>query len=445
MNSSAFQGPPDPNLIPAPPSAESLELAHGFARATISLLAVSSVLFGARIWSRTVPVIRLGWDDYLIAVGYVRNNISQTLPWSMLTIKSQIMILVDSILLLLTVPFVFNRDPSTFTLADVETSYRYAVLSEPVWSWSMAAVKLSVAALLLRLEQAPLRRRFIWFLVAVQIVLCIYNTFSQLLQCIPLSGAWDLHGASGAKCWSQSALRASSIITSSFNIVTDVVFALLPITFLRGVQRPLRERVVIAILMGLGLFAGAASSMKAVAASQIGQTGDSTAEGIRIGRWSIIEEQVGFIAACIPCLRSPFQRILRRFGLISTQNTSRATEGYPATYGKGTNTATKTKGSHIRMNSGLRSGAMRLKSLKSQDAQSEENILPNGEEARKNEIWRTTELRFEEASSAGNSRESRIADGQRRGSIRAWADGGRHSMSGDEQWGEEKLRKDDVV
>jgi hypothetical protein len=34
--------------------------------------------------------------------------------------------------------------------------------------------------------------------------------------------------------------------------------------------------------------------------------------------WNVVEAQTGIIAACIPCLKSPCERVLRRFGLLST-------------------------------------------------------------------------------------------------------------------------------
>ena len=107
---------------------------------------------------------------------------------------------------------------------------------------------------MLRLEQQRFWRRFLWTMIGLQIAVCIYSTISVLIQCIPLHAAWDLMNLiADKKCWSQEAIRISSICVSSFNIVTDVVFAVLPATFLKKVQIPLRERVIIGGLMGLGI------------------------------------------------------------------------------------------------------------------------------------------------------------------------------------------------
>lgn len=102
--------------------------------------------------------------------------------------------LVNSIMLLKTVPYVFDRDPNTITLQDIIDSNRLAVISQPIWAWAMTGIKVSVALMLLRVEQEIGWRRFLWVMIGLQIVVCIYNNIAQALQCVPLEAAWDLLG-----------------------------------------------------------------------------------------------------------------------------------------------------------------------------------------------------------------------------------------------------------
>jgi len=364
-------GPPDPSLIPAPPTDAANSLAHSFVAVAITLNIISFLLFSGRLWTRAFPVFHMGWDDYVICAAWA-------------------FILSNSILLILTVPYAFSGDLSTFTVADVMYSNKLAILSQPLWAWSMAAIKISVAGMLLRLEQQRFIRRFLWTMIWLQVVVAVYNTLSTTLQCIPLRAAWDILGLmTDAKCWGKNAIRINSICTSSFNIVTDVIFALMPVTFLRKVQIPLRERIVIGLLMALGIFASVASIIKATIAANFGRTDDPNLEGIEMGTWSLIEEQIAFIAACIPCLRKPFQQVLRRFGLVSTLNNTSVKPTAGSGYGR--------MNGHNVSNV---NGAIRMNSMTSSRAQSEEDILgfergtkpgvgPSGQ------IWRTTELRLE--------------------------------------------------
>ncbi|KAK4225623.1 hypothetical protein QBC38DRAFT_510919 [Podospora fimiseda] len=369
-------GPPpgafDPSLIPSPPSEAANAVAHSFTAAAVTLNIISFLLFVGRMYTRSFPVFQMKWDDWVLAAAWV-------------------FVVTNSVLLIMTVPYTFGGDPMAFTLADVIYSNKLAVLSQPIWAWSMATIKISVAGMLLRLERRKPVRTFLWVMIVLIAIVCLYSTLSSLLQCIPLAGAWDLLNMMvDKKCWTKEVIRINSICVSSFNIVTDVIFALMPVTFLRNLQIPLRERIVIAILMGLGVFASAASIVKAVIAANFGKGPDPNLEGINMGTWSVVEEQVAFIAACVPCLRKPFKRVLQKFGLASVSAATKQTGNGYGTSGYG-RMGTSTKNTN---------GAIRMKSLTSSRAQSEEDILSDdhkgGDAAvTEAEIWRTTEVRVD--------------------------------------------------
>jgi hypothetical protein len=209
--------------------------------------------------------------------------------------------------------------PNTFFLSNAQVAFKYAIVAQPLWAWSMATIKISFALMLLRIEQTLSWRRFLWSMIILQIVIGVYNTIGILLQCVPIYKAWDLTGTVPGSCWSKDAQSTSTIVISVINIITDFLFAGLPINFLRKIQRPIRERIIVGMLMGLGVFAGISSIIKITAAAQFGRTGDTINESITIGMWSVIEELVGFIVICVPSLRSPVQRALHTFNGLTTR------------------------------------------------------------------------------------------------------------------------------
>jgi hypothetical protein len=239
----------------------------------------------------------------------------------------------NSGLLLAAVPYVFNHKPNEFFLSDNQAAFKKAAIAQPIWAWSMAFIKVSFALMLLRISPSKSLRRFLWGMIILQIVLAVYNTLATLLQCVPVHKQWDLLGTVPGHCWSRKTIRINSITVSVINVTTDFMLALLPISFLRRVQRPLRERVIVGALMGLGFFAGVASILKIVSVEGYGRTGDLMNESITIGMWSVIEELVGFIVICIPCLRSAFQHVLRYCGLVSTRIKNHSlSRGYGRTF-----------------------------------------------------------------------------------------------------------------
>jgi hypothetical protein len=233
----------------------------------------------------------------------------------------------------MTVPFAFGGDPNAFFLSDAQVAFKYAIISQPLWAWSMCTIKSSFALMLLRIEQKLCWRRFLWIMIILQIVVAVYNTIGILLQCVPIYKAWDLLGTVPGSCWSKDSQSTSTIVVAVFSIITDFIFAALPISFLRKIQRPLRERMIVGVLMGLGVFAGISSIVKITAAVQFGRTNDMISESIKIGMWSVIEELVGFIVICVPCLRSPLQRAIQTFGgMTSRMRQYGKSRGYGRTY-----------------------------------------------------------------------------------------------------------------
>lgn len=323
--------------------------------------------------------------------------------------------LADSTILLLTVPWLFDRDPASMTLADGQDSNFYGIIAQPIWAWSMALIKISVAVMLLRLEQERCWRRFLWAMIGLQVLLGIYNNCSQLLQCIPIEATWHFTDLEDAKCWSASTIRINIICVSTINITTDVIFALVPITFLRKIRRPMREKVLIGVLMGLGLLAAVASSVKVAVSSTFGETGDPGFDGISVGMWSLIEEHIGLIAACIPCLRQPFNKLLHYLGILP----STPTHPYDEMDGEGRNRRRRypetTELSQARSRTGLS-----MKSWKGTKAASmSEEKLTNAGEGASGEIWRTTEVRMEEE----RQRASMMRDGSGKSRSEVWGCG----------------------
>lgn len=255
----------------------------------------------------------------------------------------------------------------------------------------MASIKISVALMLLRFEAHPKRRKFLWAMIVFQIVLSTYNMMSQLFGCIPLRKSWDLSNHVDGRCMPYHVSTASQATVQGCVILTDWIFALLPITFLRKVQRPLRERIVIGFLMGLGVFTGVASIVKLKQIVTMHKSSDSNAEIFVVAMWCSIEALIGFIASCVPCLRGPVQRTLERYGIVKLRQTTTYTYGqYP-----GTRYATQvTTGKTLTANE----PPIRLKRRGSLSGESEEQIVDANEQppVKEGEIWCTTEVHMEE-------------------------------------------------
>ena len=218
----------------------------------------------------------------------------------------------------------FYIDPEDAFLA------RRLLYFSQLWSgWGVALAKISIALLLLRLKTGRGWRIFLYAMVAVQLAAAVHANAMQLAACRPISAGWRLE-TTAEHCWPISVLHAPIYAHGSVAACTDLVFALIPLTFLGSVRRSLRERLVIALLMGLGVFAAAAVVVKLTLVRTYGATGDMLWDSVDLNTWSILEGQLGIVAACVPCLKSPFQAALRRMGLMRDDASRRDWKTYSA-------------------------------------------------------------------------------------------------------------------
>ncbi|KAI4709724.1 hypothetical protein J4E89_005741 [Alternaria sp. Ai002NY15] len=93
------------------------------------------------------------------------------------------------------------------------------------------------------------------------------------------------------------------VAASAVHISTDLVFSLIPITFIRKLQRPRGEKIFLGILMGLGLFASSFAILRTVKASMIPPGGDTFFMTVAPTLWSMLELELALIAATIPTLK----------------------------------------------------------------------------------------------------------------------------------------------
>jgi hypothetical protein len=116
-----------------------------------------------------------------------------------------------------------------------------------------------------------------------------------------------------------------SMIWGGYFAATDFLLATLPITFIRQLKRPLREKIVLGVLMGFGLFTGVAATLKTYYIKEFGTSADYFYHQTKLSIWVMLELFIGIIATSVPCLKLPADRLLAKMGfqLSSITNTNK--------------------------------------------------------------------------------------------------------------------------
>lgn len=128
----------------------------------------------------------------------------------------------------------------------------------------ISAVKISIAFCLLRLSVQKWYTRILYGGTGFIVLMTLACAGTLILQCLPVRAAWDMslrgppYGTGDAKCYSthphphnhskdcsnsilrhigQITFRNLGLMNSSFNILTDILFASLPIPLIWQLQR----------------------------------------------------------------------------------------------------------------------------------------------------------------------------------------------------------------
>lgn len=201
-------------------------------------------------------------------------------------------------------------------------------ITQPIYLWAITTVKTSIALFLLRIAPNKFYKKLLWGISAFLIIYTAVCFMTIVFQCKNLAVLWDF--GVNTTCWTATTLRGLGYTNSSLNIFTDVLFAVLPVPMLWNVQINPRTKVSLICIMGLGVFACAAATVKLSFLVNYGKTGDFLWDSANLTIWTVTECNTGIVAACLPCLKPLFKRILEKSSWAYGSNKSdNKTNNYP--------------------------------------------------------------------------------------------------------------------
>ncbi|KAK7990285.1 integral membrane family protein [Apiospora arundinis] len=260
----------------------------------------------ARLWVRLTMIHRMGSDDYAMIV-------------------AMILSLAGLGLVIPQVIYGAGRHIAYLRPAVATVGLKINFVSQVFYLWAIPAVKMSIGLFLLRIAPNKGYRRALQGVMVFTMAYTMMCFVTLLLQCTNLAVLWD--PTVQAVCWSKQTLQALSYANSIVNIVTDMFFAVLPAPMLWNVQINVRTKASLICIMGLGVFAVAAAIVKSFFISNYGKTGDFLWDSTDLTIWVSTECNTGIIAACLPCLKPLFKRILenttQRYGGSLSHRTDR--------------------------------------------------------------------------------------------------------------------------
>ncbi|KAK9770491.1 putative Integral membrane protein [Seiridium cardinale] len=224
----------------------------------------------ARLWTRFVKYNAQGWDDYLMVV---------TMCCSIVSIALTI------------VMYSYGYGTTIYALDTWQKvgCTKYSGFSAMMNGFSMAFLKCSIGASLLRLQFGRGMTIVVWVCITISILCNSVTLIGSLFKCRPIQVG---------------------------NIVTDLGFSLGPLFYLTKVKVSVYNKWALRGVFLLGLSATVLAIAKCSLLPKLATFTDSTYDGVGISIMALAEFEAGFIAANIPPLKSLFERTLKRvFGV----------------------------------------------------------------------------------------------------------------------------------
>ncbi|KAH7185152.1 uncharacterized protein B0J16DRAFT_414536 [Fusarium flagelliforme] len=246
---------------------------------------ISFIAVVLRLWARISIVRSVGADDYLICVGAL-------LSWSFIgcTIASVNHGLGSHY------EDVIKRGTDNF-IAYLQIVW----LSSIFYNACLGFIKISVLALYTRLGDKVLRKTA-FFMMGVVGCQAGANVLACIFQCSPIPAAYDITiPVEAKKCVD---INAFYLANAAVNIFTDILTYTLPIPLVARLRVPRRQKISLAIILGLGLFACISSIIRITYIPPMLRSTDQTWVISNAMYWSVIETNIGILAASIPSYKA---------------------------------------------------------------------------------------------------------------------------------------------
>jgi hypothetical protein len=173
-----------------------------------------------------------------------------------------------------------------------------------MYATALMLVKISIVTSYLRVFPTTLFRRIMYALSACIVAVWICSILVTIFQCKPVRSAWDFTLA-------RDCLDIVSFFyfTTAFSIFTDFLLCILPLPVFFRLKLPARQKIIVSMLFGIGLFATVASALRISVLKNVNSL-DVTMGSVSTIKWSVVELGTGIICACIPTLKPLFKNLL---------------------------------------------------------------------------------------------------------------------------------------
>ncbi|KAH7166157.1 hypothetical protein EDB81DRAFT_277022 [Dactylonectria macrodidyma] len=267
----------------------------------IVFLAVSWISVALRTYTRAFLMKGYQADDWLMLVG-------------------QLIFTVSCVFILIGVHDGLGRHNKAIKNDSEEVNaLMWQALATATYVLDMMFIKLSIGVFLLRLSAQKVYTWILWVSLAIITVWSCVIFFWDIFQCSPVAKQWDFR-ITGGTCVTPDQIIAAAYSISVMTILSDWLYALLPIPMLWTVKMTKQAKATVIVILGLGIFASIATLIRLRFLADLTDTDDILFAGTDAMVWTLVEPGVAIVASSLATIR-PLLRAMKIKGFESTDRT----------------------------------------------------------------------------------------------------------------------------
>ncbi|KAI0139438.1 hypothetical protein F4776DRAFT_588483 [Hypoxylon sp. NC0597] len=275
---------------------------------------------GGALVATVITMLTFSWLSVSLR-SFVRARLTNGFQWDdWLMLAAQINFTVSCVFILVGVQNGLGRHNRSLDQYHEIQALMYQALATATYVLNMWLIKLSIGIFLLRLAS---QKRYTYTLYASIVIVSIWSVvlfFWNIFQCNPVAAQWDytiLQNDPTSHCVSADEIVNAAYALSVMNILSDWLYALLPIPMLWAVKMTTQAKLTVVVVLGLGIFASIATLVRLKFLSDLTDLADILHAGTDAMVWTLVEPGVAIVASSLVTIR-PLLRLWKIKGFGTT-------------------------------------------------------------------------------------------------------------------------------
>ncbi|KAJ5493059.1 hypothetical protein N7539_001805 [Penicillium diatomitis] len=276
---------------------------------TIIFLIIMPLFVVTRIWSRVKTKSGLGWDDWTI-------------------LASATCAIVVMALMLASCAYGFGQHIRNLAKPNRLMTLKLFFISQAFYKLTINLTKMSILLLYLRIFIQRWFRIVCFTLLIIISCYMIAALFASIFQCTPVARAWDKSIA--GHCIN---ITTNWYANAGFSIATDLMILALPMYPIYHSKMAVRRKIALMMVFAFGMFVAVTSILRmqtldfsstspdttCMSSPELfkdlshmifsAELNDDVADDLTSSMWTIVEENIAIICACLPMMWAPLARL----------------------------------------------------------------------------------------------------------------------------------------